>query len=276
MATINQTPEIMPAQLPHHKVKFKQPMQRACNERNAKGKLCGGHLKRWSYGSDVKEQACGDITAAWGRGVEVYRCEHCKTLYLPNAEDLGGRNVAGYGSISDFGLTLPPKDVAAKPADAATATPPAAKEAATAATPAKDTAGKPGAGGNEVAAAEPLPAQAAPAQNPVSPAAQQVKDAPLKDPKSTAPPDAPLTAKPAVGATPPAEAPKGPPQVVEEGAISVDAVKTTDTVQRVDVPATEAGVKSAFPAAAGGEPVKPAESSSRGALPSQQDEPSSE
>jgi len=34
-------------QLPNHKVKVKKPGQRACNEKNDKGKFCGGHLKRW-------------------------------------------------------------------------------------------------------------------------------------------------------------------------------------------------------------------------------------
>ena len=99
-----------PAQLPHHKVKYKKPGQRSCNEKDAKGKLCGGHLKRWFYMEDVVEQACGDLEQAWGRNAEVYRCEHCKTLYLPNQEEPRGTNVAGQGSISSFGLTLPPKD----------------------------------------------------------------------------------------------------------------------------------------------------------------------
>ena len=99
-----------PQQLPHHKVKIKKPGQRACNEKDAKGKFCGGHLKRWSYTSDVVEQACGDVEKAWGPGAEVYRCEHCKTLYLPNPEEAGGLNVAGPGQTSVFGLTLPPKD----------------------------------------------------------------------------------------------------------------------------------------------------------------------
>jgi hypothetical protein len=89
-------------QLPHHKVKF--------NEKNEKGKFCGGHLKRWFYTADVLEQACGDVQKAWGKDAEVYRCEHCKTLYLPNPEEAGGLNVAGPGQISVFGLTLPPKE----------------------------------------------------------------------------------------------------------------------------------------------------------------------
>ena len=53
-------PETTPTeapQLPKHKVKYKKPFQRACNETDAKGKLCGGHLKRWFYMADVLEQA---------------------------------------------------------------------------------------------------------------------------------------------------------------------------------------------------------------------------
>jgi hypothetical protein len=97
-----------PAQLPHHKVKIKKAGQRACNEKNEKGKFCGGHLKRWFYTTDVIEQACGDAEKAWGPNAEVYRCEHCKTLYLPNPGE-SHVNVAGQGQISVFGLTLPPK-----------------------------------------------------------------------------------------------------------------------------------------------------------------------
>ncbi len=98
-----------PPQLPHHKVKIKKNGQRACNEKNEKGKFCGGHLKRWFYSQDVIEQACGDAEKAWGVDAEVYRCEHCQTLYLPNAAE-AKVNVAGQGMISVFGLTLPPKE----------------------------------------------------------------------------------------------------------------------------------------------------------------------
>ena len=98
-----------PEQLPNHKVKIKKPGQRSCNEKDAKGKLCGGHLKRWFYTADVVEQQCGDVEKAWGPKAEVYRCEHCKTLYLPNPEDVSGVNVAGQGTTSVFGLTLPSK-----------------------------------------------------------------------------------------------------------------------------------------------------------------------
>lgn len=100
----------LPAQLAHHKVKTKKPGQRSCNEKDAKGKFCGGHLKRWYYTADVVEQSCGDVEKAWGRDAEVYRCEHCKTLYLPNPESPGGLNVAGPGQTSVFGLTVPGKE----------------------------------------------------------------------------------------------------------------------------------------------------------------------
>ncbi len=97
-------------QLPNHKLKTKQPGQRACNEKDDKGKFCGGHLKRWFYAGDAVEQECGCIVRAWGAHAEVYRCETCKTLYLPNMDDPQGINVAGEGRISVFGLTIPPKE----------------------------------------------------------------------------------------------------------------------------------------------------------------------
>jgi hypothetical protein len=62
------------------KVKRRVPRQRACNEKDAKGKLCAGHLKRWYFfGDEVKQK--------FGPDVEIYRCEHCHTLYLPNPEE---------------------------------------------------------------------------------------------------------------------------------------------------------------------------------------------
>jgi hypothetical protein len=117
-----------PAQLPNHKVKYKKPLQRACNEKDAKGKFCGGHLKRWYYTADVVEQGCGDVLPAYGENGEVYRCEHCKTLYLPSTEEPRGKNVAGVGKLSVFGVTVVPK------------TPPAATPAA--GTPAAGAEGK--------------------------------------------------------------------------------------------------------------------------------------
>lgn len=97
-------------QLPKHKLKYKIAFQRACNEKDEKGKLCGGHLKRWFYMADALEQVCGDVRQAFGEKAEIYRCEHCRTLYLPNEEEPTGRNVAGLGKRSVFGLTINPKD----------------------------------------------------------------------------------------------------------------------------------------------------------------------
>ncbi len=91
-------------------MKIKKIGQRSCNEKDAKGKFCGGHLKRWFYTTDVLEQKCGDVEKAWGGDAEVYRCEHCKTLYLPNAEEVRGLSVAGQGQTSVFGLTIPGKE----------------------------------------------------------------------------------------------------------------------------------------------------------------------
>ncbi len=53
-------------QLPNHKVKIKKAGQRACNEKDAKGKFCGGHLKLWFYMTDAVERECGDVEKAWG------------------------------------------------------------------------------------------------------------------------------------------------------------------------------------------------------------------
>ena len=59
------------------KFKTRKPKQRACDEKNAKGKLCAGHLKRcFEYGPEVE--------AVVGKGAEVYRCEFCKTIYRPD------------------------------------------------------------------------------------------------------------------------------------------------------------------------------------------------
>jgi hypothetical protein len=107
------TPADVP-QLPNHKVKMKKAGQRACNEKDEKGKFCGGHLKRWFYTADVLERECGCIEKAWGANAEVYRCEFCKTLYLPNPEDAQGVNVGGVGQLSVFGITVEPKTVQPK------------------------------------------------------------------------------------------------------------------------------------------------------------------
>lgn len=59
------------------KVKVRIPRMRACDERDAKNKICAGHLKRfYLFNSEAAEK--------FGKNAEIYRCEHCKTLYLPN------------------------------------------------------------------------------------------------------------------------------------------------------------------------------------------------
>jgi len=62
------------------KIKRRLLRQRACNEKDAKGKLCAGHLKRWYFfGEEIKQKL--------GPDAEVYRCERCKTLYLPHPDE---------------------------------------------------------------------------------------------------------------------------------------------------------------------------------------------
>jgi hypothetical protein len=69
------------AQGTKHKIKTRKPKQRACDEKDEKGKLCGGHLKRWyDYPKDVE--------ALIGKKAEIYRCEFCKTLYKPDLSEL--------------------------------------------------------------------------------------------------------------------------------------------------------------------------------------------
>ena len=51
-----------------HKGEATPSTMRACNERNAKGKLCAGHLKRWYKLSEAAKQQ-------FGSEAELYRCE---------------------------------------------------------------------------------------------------------------------------------------------------------------------------------------------------------
>lgn len=63
------------------KLKTRKPKQRACDEKDAKGKLCAGHLKRWfEYPEEVEKLV--------GKGAEVYRCEFCKAVYRPDPKQL--------------------------------------------------------------------------------------------------------------------------------------------------------------------------------------------
>jgi hypothetical protein len=68
-------PAAEPAAAP--KIKAKKATQRSCDEKDAKGKLCCGHLKRWY---DYPKE----IVALVGPKAEIYRCEFCKTLYKPD------------------------------------------------------------------------------------------------------------------------------------------------------------------------------------------------
>ena len=70
--------EAAPAEV---KIKVRKPKQRSCDEKDAKGKLCAGHLKRWyDYPKDVQ--------ARIGKDAEIYRCEFCKTLYKPDPKQM--------------------------------------------------------------------------------------------------------------------------------------------------------------------------------------------
>ena len=66
------------------KVKEKKPGQRACDEKDAKGEFCVGHLKRWYYDDPHRLSSTSEEEEAikeFGRAAEVYRCERCHTLY---------------------------------------------------------------------------------------------------------------------------------------------------------------------------------------------------
>lgn len=63
------------------KIKVRKPKQRSCDEKDAKGKLCAGHLKRWY---DFPK----DVQAKIGKDAEIYRCEFCKTLYKPDPKQM--------------------------------------------------------------------------------------------------------------------------------------------------------------------------------------------
>jgi hypothetical protein len=63
------------------KIKVRKHKQRSCDEKNEKGKLCAGHLKRWyTYPESVQ--------ALIGQHSEIYRCEFCHTLYRPDPAQL--------------------------------------------------------------------------------------------------------------------------------------------------------------------------------------------
>lgn len=77
------------ASTPGAKIKTRKPRQRACDEKNPKGKVCAGHLKRYyDYPEEVEKLV--------GKKAEVYRCERCKTLYRPDPSELPRSYVLRY------------------------------------------------------------------------------------------------------------------------------------------------------------------------------------
>jgi hypothetical protein len=71
------------------KIRRRAPRMRACSLKDAKGKLCVGHLKRWYfYGAELQER--------FGKNAELYRCEKCKAIYLPNAEEIPRSGTLAY------------------------------------------------------------------------------------------------------------------------------------------------------------------------------------
>jgi hypothetical protein len=72
------------------KVKEKKSGQRACDQKDAKGEFCLGHLKRWYYYHPIRLTASDEEAAAlkdFGKAAEIYRCERCHTLYRAAAAD---------------------------------------------------------------------------------------------------------------------------------------------------------------------------------------------
>ena len=60
------------------KVKRRGLRMRACSEKDARGRLCAGHLKRWFQPAPAVERRFGS---------HLYRCEKCRTIYLPNPQE---------------------------------------------------------------------------------------------------------------------------------------------------------------------------------------------
>lgn len=74
---------------PEIRIKTRKPRQRACDEKDPKGKVCAGHLKRYyDYPKEVEARV--------GKNAELYRCEHCKTLYRPDPNELPRSYVLRY------------------------------------------------------------------------------------------------------------------------------------------------------------------------------------
>jgi hypothetical protein len=72
------------------KVKVRIPRMRACDERDEKNKICAGHLKRWYFFGEEVARKFG------GPNAEIYRCEHCRTIYLPNPDEVPRSGTLAY------------------------------------------------------------------------------------------------------------------------------------------------------------------------------------
>lgn len=70
------TPPAPPKKKKAEGVLVKKPGQWVCLVKNEKGKNCEGKLKRY-YDLDP------ELIRQYGRGVEIYRCVECHTLYRP-------------------------------------------------------------------------------------------------------------------------------------------------------------------------------------------------
>ena len=71
------------------KIKIRKHKQRSCDERDAKAKLCAGHLKRWyDYPKEIE--------ALVGPNAEIYRCEFCQTLYRPDPQQMPNSYTLNY------------------------------------------------------------------------------------------------------------------------------------------------------------------------------------
>ena len=78
-ATTSVTPEAPVTAAP--KIKTRKLRQRACDEKDEKGKVCCGHLKRWyDYPKEIETLVGGTV--------ELYRCENCRALYKPDLHEM--------------------------------------------------------------------------------------------------------------------------------------------------------------------------------------------
>lgn len=71
------------------KIRRRAPRMRACSLKDEKGKLCAGHLKRWYFFE-------GEAKEKFGADAELYRCEKCKTIYLPSDEEIPRTGTLSY------------------------------------------------------------------------------------------------------------------------------------------------------------------------------------